>query len=225
MGHSVERHLAVTPQAYDVEIRKFIPGYDAMLDEVAGVLVEQLEGPAHVIDLGAGTGGLTERIAQKLPAVRLTLVDADPAMLAQARGRLPAAGDRITMIEGSFTEPLPSCDAAAAAFALHHVHDPAAKLELYRNIHRAVGKLLVIADAMVPETGPLRAPLYERWAAHLVAHGDTHAGAHARFADWAKEDRYFGVDEELARLRTAGFACVDVRWRLGPVAVVVASKA
>jgi tRNA (cmo5U34)-methyltransferase len=225
MAHSVERHLAVTPKEYDVEIRKFIPAYDAMLDEVAGALAEHFEGAAHVVDLGAGTGGLTERIAQKLPAVRLTLVDADAAMLARARERLAPVGDRIALVEGSFTEPLPSCDAAVAAFALHHVHDPAQKLELYRNIHRAAGRLLVIADAMVPEKGPFTAAIYERWAAHLVTHGDTRAQAMARFADWAKEDRYFGIDVEIDRLRAAGFASVDVRWRLGPVAVVVASKA
>src|SRR5207244_6149180 len=95
----------------------------------------------------------------KLPAARFTLVDADAAMLEQARGRLAAAGDRIALIEGSFTEPLPGCDAAVAAFSLHHVHDPAQKLALYRNIHRALGRLLVIADAMLPEAGPLAGPL------------------------------------------------------------------
>ena len=228
MGHSVERHLSVTPATYDTAIRRFIPGYEAMLDEVDGALAELLgkDTRAHVLDLGAGTGSLTERIAAHLPAARFTLIDADPAMLAQAESRLQVVRGRVTMIQGSFAEKLPDCDAVVAAFALHHVHDPEAKQDVYRNIHRALGSggPLVIADAMMPETGPLAEPLRRRWAAHLVAHGDSEAAAYARFAEWAREDRYFALDDELRALRTCGFAAVDVRWRLGPTAVVVACK-
>jgi len=64
MSHSVEQHLAVTAAAYDVEIRRFVPGYDAMLDELVEALRDLLPDgeaasaprPPHVLDLGAGTG-------------------------------------------------------------------------------------------------------------------------------------------------------------------------
>ena len=61
---------------------------------------------------------------------------------------------------------------------------------------------------------------------HLVASGDSEREAYARFDEWAKEDRYFPVADELARLAAAGFAPdrIDVRWRSGPIAVVVAVR-
>lgn len=225
MAHSVEQHLSVSPAAYDVEIRRFIPGYDAMLDEVAAAISE-MNGAPHVVDLGAGTGSLTDRIARVVPDARFTLIDIDPAMLARAEERLAAVRDRVTLREQAFAAPIPECDAVVAGFSLHHVHDPADKGTLFARVREALapGGRFVIADAMIADAGPFAEPARRRWAAHLVASGDTEAEAHARFADWAHEDRYYPVADELDRLRTAGFAHVDVRWRLGPTAVVVAVR-
>ena len=62
------------------------------------------------------------------------------------------------------------------------------------------------------------------WAEHLVAHGDTLEGALARFDEWAREDTYFSVGDELAALKSAGFARADVLWRTPPTTVIVAVR-
>ncbi len=70
-----------------------------------------------VLDLGAGTGKLTEALVAR-PGVRVTAVDPDPAMLAQLRLRLPD----VDALEGSAENiPLPdaSVDAVLAGTALH----------------------------------------------------------------------------------------------------------
>src|SRR5260370_13957521 len=122
MSHSVQKHLAVTPEVYDEEIRRFVPGYDAMLDEVVGALEEHLPRRAgRVLDLGAGTGALTARIAARLPGLGFTLLDADAAMLALAAERLAPIPARLEFREGSFSQELPACDAAVASLALHHL--------------------------------------------------------------------------------------------------------
>jgi tRNA (cmo5U34)-methyltransferase len=228
MSHSVEKHLAVEPNEYDVEIRRYVPGYDAMQDEVVGALREHLPaGPTCVLDLGAGTGALSERILAALPEVRMMLLDADAEMLAQAELRLSALRARAELMHGSFGEPLPRADAAVASLSLHHVHERADKCAVYRNILGALpsGGVLVSADAMIPEASEMATPLRRRWAAHLVAGGDTEARAMQRFAEWAIEDRYYAIDEEIEMMREAGFTDVDVRWRVGPIAVVVGRKA
>ena len=63
---------------------------------------------------------------------------------------------------------------------------------------------------MLAEEGPFAAAVRRKWAAHLVAGGDTEIEAYARFAEWAREDRLFAIADELTRLRAAGFADVDV---------------
>jgi tRNA (cmo5U34)-methyltransferase len=228
MSHSVERHLAVTAADYDVEIHRFIPAYDAMLDELVEALASLLPGSAgpRVLDLGAGTGALSARIAARVPAASLTLLDADPAMLAQAEQRLALHRARATFVQGSFFDPLPTCDVAVASLALHHVRDLDEKGALYRNVHRAIapGGFLLDADVTMPNAPALADRTWRRWAAHLVAHGDTEAQAYARFADWAKEDRYCGIDEDLSLLRAAGFAGVDVLFCSGPSRVLAAVR-
>jgi tRNA (cmo5U34)-methyltransferase len=228
MSHSVAAHLSVTPDAYDVEIRRFVPAYDAMIDALVDALADLLaEADApRVLDLGAGTGALSVRVAGRLPLASLTLLDADPAMLAQAEERLAPHRARVALVRGSFFDPLPGCDAAVASLALHHVRTIEEKVALYANVHRALapGGVLLDADASIPTAPPLAARIWRRWEAHLVAGGDTEAQARARFADWAKEDRFFGIDEELAALRAAGFASAEVLFRTGPVRVIAAVR-
>ena len=43
---------------------------------------------ARVLDLGGGTGALSEAVLRGLPGVSVTLLDIDTQMLAQARARL-----------------------------------------------------------------------------------------------------------------------------------------
>lgn len=233
MAHSVEKHLEVSPEEYDVEIRRFVPGYEAMLGEVIGALKEHLPMgvPAKVIDLGAGTGALSERILRELTDVEMLLLDADAEMLAKAESRLSVTSSaalhaRASLMHGSFTDSLPRVDAAVASLSLHHVHERNDKVAVYRNILSALrsGGVLVSGDATMPESASLAGPLRRRWAAHLVANGDTEAQAFERFAQWAIEDRYYGLDEEIEMMKEAGFTEVDVRWRLGPTTVIVGRK-
>jgi tRNA (cmo5U34)-methyltransferase len=226
MSHSVESHLAVTPEAYDAMIRRFVPGYDAMLGEVTEALLRlrSVDAPLHIVDLGAGTGALSSCLAERLPRARFTLIDADATMLARAEARLAAHRQRVELLHGSFSDTLPRCDVAVASLSLHHVHDAADKGAVYANVRRCLedGGLLLNADATVPRAPELARSARDRWAAHLVEHGDTTEQAHARFAEWAKEDRYFPIEEELDMLRAAGFAAVDVLWRMGPSSVLLA---
>jgi trans-aconitate 2-methyltransferase len=48
-----------------------------------------LEAPRRAIDMGCGPGNSTELIAERFPSAKLTGLDSSPAMLEQARGRLP----------------------------------------------------------------------------------------------------------------------------------------
>ena len=72
---------------------------------------------ADVLDLGAGTGKLTDALVGR-PGVRVTAVDPDPEMLAQLRRRLPHVDAREGAAEAI---PLPdaSVDAVLVGQAVH----------------------------------------------------------------------------------------------------------
>lgn len=223
MSHSVERHLGVASGSYDDTIRKFIPGYEAMTG--AAVAAIAAVGPALVLDLGAGTGALSERLLAITDQTVVELWDVDDAMLGVARQRLARYGDRVRFIHRSFDEALPACDGVMASLALHHIPTIEAKTRLYRAVYQALrpGGVLVNADVTVPADPVGHRAAYRAWADHLVASGIPEERAWQHFAEWAGEDRYFPLADELAALEAAGFQA-SCPWRLEPATVTVARK-
>lgn len=211
----------ISVRTSDADVRRFIPGYDRMIDEVVDVVA--LLGAVRIVELGAGTGALSERLLSCLP-VQVTVLETDPSMLAAAGRRLaPFDAARVSLVPSGLGDPIPTADVAVAALSLRRVPAPRAKLDLYRNARASV-RTLVSADTMIPRDQALAARVWETWTAHLVASGHTEEQARARFAEWATKDRYFSVEEELGMMREAGFASVDLVWRDGPVAVLVAQR-
>jgi tRNA (cmo5U34)-methyltransferase len=225
--HSVKRHLDVDADAYDVQIRRFIPYYDDMLARGVELLSSLSPPTGRVLDLGGGTGALAAAVLEGLPRARVTVLDVDPEMLAVARGRLASFGGRVEFREGSFLEPLPEADAVVASLALHHVHHLDRKTDLYRAILGALtpGGAFLNLDAAVSEDPRVNRLVVDRWTAHLGEHGIPEDEARAHFAAWADEDRYFPLDAELAALRRAGFAEVECFWRRGICAICCGLRA
>lgn len=224
MSHSVRRHLRVEVDAYDEIIRRFIPGYEAMLD--VGARAVAAVRPGLVLDLGAGTGALAEAMLGHDAVGTVELVDVDPEMLDQARVRLERFGSRARFREQSFRDPLPACDAVAASLALHHIPEMRDKGALYRRIHASLrpGGVFVNADAVMPSDPEGREAGYAFWAAHMVSRGIPEERAYQHFAEWAEEDTYQPIEEELAAMAAAGFA-TGIAWHEGPMAVLVGHKA
>jgi tRNA (cmo5U34)-methyltransferase len=225
--HSVKRHLDVDAEGYDVQIRRLIPHYDDMIDTAVELLAALAPPAARVLDLGGGTGALSGAVLEALPGAQVTVLDVDADMLAEGRRRLAAFGARVAFREASFLDPLPATDAVVASLALHHVHDLGQKTELYRAIHAALvpGGVFLNVDAAVTEGPRLNALVFDRMAARMADHGITAAEAHAHFAAWADEDRYFPLDAELTALRRAGFAEVECFWRRGLSSICCALRA
>jgi tRNA (cmo5U34)-methyltransferase len=226
-AHSVKRHLGVDAGAYDLQIRRLIPEYDEMIATGIEVLAALAPADGHILDLGGGTGALSSAVLAGLPSSRVTVLDVDADMLAEARRRLAGFGDRVSFQEASFLDPLPGADAAVASLALHHVHDLDTKTALYRAIHDALspGGVLLNLDAAVSEGARLNGLVFDRMALRMRDHGIGDAEAREHFASWAQEDRYFPLDAELGALREAGFDEVECFWRRGLCAVTCALRA
>ena len=223
MAHRVGRHLRLKIDEYDVSIRRFIPGYQTMLDVAADAVAGG--SPALVVDLGAGTGALSEALLEHKEVGAVQALDIDPDMMALARSRLARFGDRARFALRSYDGAFAPCDAFAASLALHHIPTLEAKTALFARAFAALpaGGLLVNADANMPQDSAKRERLYREWADHMVRGGIPEQRAWQHFGEWAEEDTYLPLDAELEALARVGFRpqCV---WRNGPNAVVVAAK-
>jgi ubiquinone/menaquinone biosynthesis C-methylase UbiE len=222
--HSVERHLGLRVEDYDREIRRLVPHYDELVTEGTGLLARLVATDASVLDLGCGTGRMAAAILSALPRASVTLLDVDPKILDQARGRFrdqPDTEGRVSFVLGSFLDPLPARDAIVASLSLHHITALDDKTRVYRAAFEALppnGAFLVL-DATMSDDPRLAAAGFDRWAEWMIAHGIDEQAARRHFADWAREERYMPLADELRALREAGFARPECFWRKGPVAV------
>jgi tRNA (cmo5U34)-methyltransferase len=219
--HRVAGHLGVAADDYDRTIRRFIPNYERMIATIVHWLDGHVPDGGLVVDLGAGTGGLSAAILDALPDVRVQLVDVDPNMLEVAAVRCSAHDGRYGLRHARFEDQLPRCHAVVAMLALHHVPTHDEKRELYRAILDALepGGLLVVGDLLVYPDGPERLRMIRDAYAHMANHGISAEEADGHFAQWAEEDFYVSLPDELALIGSAGFPRPECFWRDGGLTV------
>ncbi|SDO91095.1 Methyltransferase domain-containing protein [Klenkia soli] len=141
------------------------PGYPA--DAVAFLLGAA---PRRVLDLGAGTGLLTDQLLAA--GHEVVAVDPSADMLAQLSARLPQVP---TAVGGAEQVPLPdaSVDAVVAGQAAHWFDPPRAAPELRRVLRRGgvVGFVWNVRDESVPWVGALGAALTAETRDHAADEG------------------------------------------------------
>jgi SAM-dependent methyltransferase len=214
----VASHLGIDLADYDTQIRAFIPDYDEMLDVAAAAIDPRAR---TLVDLGVGTGALSERCLKTAPRARVIGIDADPEILKLATKRL---NGHATLVRDTFLRaPLPPCDALVASFALHHVRTRQAKLRLYQRIHDVLGRRgrLVSVDCNPALDKKVALDQRRAWKAHLRKVYSARR-ASAILASWSDEDVYVPLEAEVGLIQGSGFR-VEVLWRKGAFAVIQGS--
>ena len=221
MSNSTTRTFHSYASDYDAARRRLVPVFDTFY----GMAVQALElGPtpiARVLDLGAGTGLLSERVLAARPGAEVVLLDGAPAMLDEARARL---GDRARYVVRDLTEPLPEgpWDAIVSALAIHHLTD-AAKADLFTRARAALsrGGVFINAEQVAGPTPALEAHNLHRHEQAARALGTDDAEWDAA-VDRMRHDRKVTVEWHLERFREAGFADADCLFKDHSFAVLVA---
>ena len=139
----------------------------------------------EILELGSGPGFITAALLDHFPSARITALDIDATLVADARHRLEQFGDRVTHVEMSADRTgLPSdrFDVVYARLLYQHVPDAAAVTAEAFRVLRAGGTLIAydvddaiwgVSDPVVPEY----AAVVERIAqAQAAAGGDRHVG-------------------------------------------------
>jgi tRNA (cmo5U34)-methyltransferase len=209
---------------YDALRRRLVPSYDALYGAVADTLALSAQPPRRVLDLGAGTGLLSEVIASACPGVTIELLDASEAMLAQARARLGTTAGAVHVADMSAHMPEGPFDAVVSALAIHHLDDPG-KRRLFARVHDvlAPGGAFVNAEQVAgPDERFDRAyrSVWDRECRELGASDAELEGARERM----RHDRCADLESQLRWLRSAGFPSVDCVFKSWRFAVIAAFK-
>lgn len=205
------RWLEGAPSRYDVGMRWLTLGRAARVHEaIATALPEQ----GHVLEIGCGTGALTERLVAK--GLRVTALDQNPQMLDMARARLADQTQQVAWNERTAAEiddlPEADFDAVVASFSLSEMSAG----ERAHVLRAAAGRLrpggvLAVGDEVAPR-GLAGRLLFALLRAPQALLGWLLAGSVSKPLP--------ALDEEI---RAAGFEILqEERFLLGSLAVVVA---
>jgi len=149
--NSVNRHDYIPAAGHDL----FLPGYDLLtrllgMHPVYDEFVAQVElfDGARVLEIGCGTGNITQRLRRAQPGAQLTGMDPDPRALARA-GRKVGHVPGIRFDRG-YAQEVPyadeSFDRVLSSMMLHHLDDnvkAAAVAEAFR-VLRPGGSMHVV---------------------------------------------------------------------------------
>ncbi len=190
----MERSINTGPREWDADT------YDAVSDpqfewgtEVLGRL--ELQGDESALDAGCGSGKVTEKLLDRLPAGKLLAVDGSEAMIVKAKERL---GDRVDYLVADLAE-LEVTEPVDLIFSTATFHWIADHDRLFANLHAALkpgGRLVAQCGGQgnVAEHAQVIATVAAR--PEFASHLEQMTGM------W----NFAAPDETEDRLRAAGFA-------------------
>ena len=195
---------------YDISRRRLIPCYDLFYATAAELAARSLKIKAPVIlDLGAGTGLLSEFIIQKVGNATLYLLDESTDMLSKAQQRLVRYQPKIFI--QSMTDPLPEGEfhAIISSLAIHHLADED-KRSLFERIYQSLapGGVFINGEQILGSTA-WQQSLYEEThldgARALGSDEDEIRAAQERMA----YDKCATLEYQVEWLRQIGFQNAD----------------
>jgi tRNA (cmo5U34)-methyltransferase len=212
----VKQAFDAAARDYDQLRRQLIPCFDPFYDMAVELLPFASETPLRVLDVGAGTGLLAERVARRFPRAELTLLDLSQEMLARAQTRF-AGASRVRFEVGDYCQtPLGGpFDAVVSALSIHHLPD-ADKRALYARVLAALapGGIFVNADNVCADDPEVQRRDRRAWIAAIQATGIDPKQLDAAL-DRTRVDILAPLGLQLGWLRELGYREVDCafKWR------------
>jgi tRNA (cmo5U34)-methyltransferase len=174
------------------------------------------------LDLGAGTGAASRAILERHPGATAILADYSAQMMAAGESEMQPYAGRYRNVEfdmtiGQWPSDIPaSLDAIVTSMCVHHLTDER-KQGLFAEIfeHLVPGGWYFNFDPVSPPDEAVE-QVWQR-----VSDRENPEAAHRRHdrtpeeqARWENHVRYIiPLEQQLAYLRSAGFASVDVFWK------------
>lgn len=198
--------------SYTELISKCVPRYHEMLLNMFRYIPKDFE-PKRIIDLGCGTGNLTQQILDHFPDAEINALDLSEEILDESRKRFSSVKN-ISFIKADFRqmdlEP-GSYDLVMSSIAIHHITDPN-KIRLYRDVFQALryNGLFIFAD----QTRGITDEIYHKniacWKEEAFKLGSTEENWKMWMEHQDAHDHHSPVGWHLRQLEIAGFEQVDL---------------
>ncbi len=212
---NVESFYNQISSEYTEMLERLVPRYREMLWMILNYIPEDLS-PKRIVDLGCGTGNLSEGILMQYPDAKLIGVDLSASILAEAATRLKNYSN-ISYLNEDFNSlefEENSIDLIVSSIALHHLTDPQ-KEKLLQKIYSWLtpGGVLIFGDQFAGSTET-------RYQQHIDNWKLTSEGKNVPDSEWQlwmehqeKHDYHTTIENYFNWCRHIGFKNSDVVWR------------
>lgn len=145
----------------DIEYREVFKGYQSILEQVAELSF------GHVLEFGAGTGNLTEKLVRKGHMV--SAIEPSQAMRDIAHEKL---NGKVNFLDGDFLSfpAMEPVDTIVSTYAFHHLTDKekAEAIAIYAKLLKTGGKI-IFADTMYPSNIEHKQAIEDAKSANFLA--------------------------------------------------------
>lgn len=222
----VEQFYDQLSSSYSELISKCVPRYHEMLDNMFLYLPEDFK-PKRILDLGCGTGNLTQKITEHFPEAEIDALDLSEDILTESRKRFSKIPN-IRYIQANFKNmhlPPGSYDLVMSSIAIHHIEDPY-KIKLYKEVYQALSKngLFIFADQTRGITDDIYHKNISCWKEESLKLGSTEENWKMWMDHQDAHDFHSPVGWHLDQLKKAGFRKTDLLSKYLMWAVIWAEK-
>ncbi len=210
---------------YDSQRKLFLPFFEDYYQ--SGIIYLSSKTFKRILDLGAGTGLLSQYLYQYFPRSKYTLIDISDEMLSIAKERFRHLSNFDFLTE-DYSRKLPEdkYDLIASALSIHHLTD-SEKLKLYKNVYSSLDKngYFLNIDQYKSENNRVEKKFEDIWVKTILVNlSDVKK---VDFESWRKRrklDKETSIENEINKLKKVGFRDVDCIYKYWKFGVVIGKK-
>lgn len=222
---NIQTQFNLIAEQYDVNRKKFIPCYDDFYESTTKFIISNIETPKRVLDLGAGTGLLSNFWYQHCLDSEYVLVDIADDMLNVARKRFAGIKNvSYQILDYSNGLPGGDFDVIVSALSIHHLENED-KIKLFAQIYDKLpkGGLFVNYDQFCAGQTVMDDWFNTYWENQLATSGLTDQDIEL-WKERRKLDKECSVEEEAEMIRNRNFTSVKCIYSYQKFSVIVAIK-
>jgi methyltransferase, putative len=217
-------------EVFDDMLNRSIPYYRTVISGIAQLLAGHLASGATVCDLGCSTGATLLELARQLADLHLRYIGIDnaPAMLDKAlrKSAMFSKNDVLHFIEADITAcPLPQAEAIICNYTIQFLRPPT-RLPFVRRVYEALPTdgVFFLSEKTISHAGRLNRDFIDIYHAFKKQQGYSELEIATKRESLENVLVPFSLEENIALLREAGFAEIELFFRWFNFSSIVALK-
>lgn len=222
--NDIQQQFDLIARQYDEGRKCFIPCFDDYYNRSISMLKNLKPDVSSIIDLGAGTGLLTQELYKLYPKAKFTLIDISEEMIQVARKRIRGLDNFDYNVADYYHIDLMGGDFICSALSIHHLEN-SEKCQIYKDVYEALpeGGVFVNLDQFCAES-PLIDDAWNAWWMNYIDHSGITPEAKTKWMERKKLDKEISIPHTIELLTQAGFKQVGCIYQFMKFGTIVAYK-